>query len=200
MIQLKPNYIHQLATSRKSIRKFKNEPIDIEDIIYAINTAIQAPSGANTQPWRFIIITDKEVKNEIRSICEEWERKFHESQSLPKWFREWLQKRNISWEKPFLEEAPVLIVVLADRKAPYGRESTWLAIGYILLALEERGLASLTYTPANPHAVTRYLGVPVNYTLEAIIPVGRSREDKVKEPRLGLKDTVYVNRWGNKLR
>lgn len=108
-----------------------------------------------------------------------------------------LQKRNITWEKPFLEEAPVLIVVLADRKAPYDRESTWLAIGYILLALEERGLASLTYTPTNPHAIARYLGVPMNYTLEAIIPVGKSGEDKIKESRLGLEDTTCMNSWGN---
>jgi len=197
---LKPNYILQLATSRKSIRKFRNEPIEMEDVAYAIKTAIQAPSGANTQPWRFIIITDEEVKNKIRAISEEWERKFHESQSLPKWFGEWLQKRNITWEKPFLEEAPVLIVVLSNRKAPYGRESTWLAIGYILLALEERGLASLTYTPANPRAIARYLGVPMNYTLEAIIPVGKSGEDKIKEPRLDLEDTTYINSYGNKLR
>lgn len=71
MIQLKPNYILQLATSRKSIRKFKNEPIEMEDIIYAINTAIQAPSGANTQPWRFIIMTNGEFKIKIRAISEE---------------------------------------------------------------------------------------------------------------------------------
>ncbi|MCE4606287.1 MAG: nitroreductase family protein [Desulfurococcales archaeon] len=196
---MEENNILRIAMSRRSTRRFSSEPIEVKDVLYAVQVALQAPSGANRQPWRFIIIFDPEIKRGVRHLCEEWERKFHESQSLPKWFKEWLEERNISWEKPFLEEAPALIIVLADKKAPYSRESTWLAIGYILLALEEKGLASLTYTPANPQVISRYLDVPLNYTLEAIIPVGRSGENKVKESRLGLEDTVCIDRWGNNL-
>ncbi|MCE4613974.1 MAG: nitroreductase family protein [Desulfurococcales archaeon] len=193
------NFLLKIATSRKSTRKYSSEPVSLDNILYAIQVALQAPSGANRQPWRFILVMDGELKHELREISEEWERKFHDSRALPRWFKEWLHERNISWQKPFLEEAPILIVVLTDRKAPYGRESTWLAIGYLLLALEERGLASLTYTPSNPHVIARRLGVPDNYTLEAIIPVGKSGEAAEKEPRLKPSDAVYLDKWGGKL-
>lgn len=189
--------VYELARNRRSIRKYMEEPIPIEDVLYAIRTALQAPSGANMQPWRFIIIDDPVVKEEIRKVAERWEKKLHESKSIPEWFKRWLLERGITWRKEFLAKAPYLIIVLADKKAPYGRESVWVSIGYFLLALEEKGLASLTYTPTNPRAIATLLGVPGNYSLEAIIPVGKPGEDKVKEPRMELEDAVYFNRWGS---
>ncbi len=99
----------------------------------------------------------------------------------------------------FLTDAPVLVAVLAYKKAPYARKSTWLAIGYLLLALEEKGLALLTYTPSNPHAVARVLSIPKDYTLEAIIPIGKPAQFKEKEPRRTLQEKVYYNKWGYKL-
>ncbi len=188
----------ELARKRKSIRKYSTTPIPLEDILYAIETALQAPSGANRQPWRFIIIDDPDIKMEIRRIAELWERKLHESKSIPEWFQKWLRDHGITWRKEFLTTAPYLIVVLADKRAPYSRESVWLAVGYLLLALEEKGLASLTYTPTNPRAIASILGVPGHYTIETIIPVGLPGEYKVKEPRMSLDEAVYFNRWGSR--
>ncbi|MCE4626943.1 MAG: nitroreductase family protein [Desulfurococcales archaeon] len=188
----------ELARKRRSIRKYSAKPIPLENILYAIETALQAPSGANRQPWRFIIVNDPDIKMEIRKTAESWERKLHESDSTPEWFRKWLRERGITWRKEFLTTAPYLIVVIADRRAPYSRESVWLAVGYLLLALEEKGLASLTYTPTNPRAIASILGVPEYYTLETIIPVGLPGEDKVKEPRMRLEEAVYFNRWGSR--
>ena len=190
--------VFRLAERRRSIRRFSSEPIDLRDILYALSAALQAPSGANRQPWRFVVIGDQEVKAELRRTCEHWEKRFHESRGVPEWFKRWLEERGIGWEKPFLTEAPYIIAVAAWRKAPYGRESTWLAVGYLLLALEERGLASLTYTPSNPRAAARVLGIPEDYTLETLIPVGRPSEDKAKEPRMDLKEAVFYDHWGNR--
>lgn len=185
--------ILELARRRRSVRSYKPDPPPLEDVIYAIEAALQAPSGANRQPWSFILVRSPHVKRAIREVAEEWERRLHEGRGLPEWFRGWLRERGITWRKPFLTEAPYLIAVLADRRAPYSRESVWLAIGYMLLALEEKGLASLTYTPANPHAVARVLGVTEKtHTLEAIIPVGYPAEEKEKEPRKSLEEALRI--------
>ncbi|MHA1593982.1 MAG: nitroreductase family protein [Candidatus Baldrarchaeia archaeon] len=186
-----------LATRRRSIRKYSDGDVDLRDVLYAISAALQAPSGANRQPWRFIIVSDKELKQRIREVCERAEREFYESTSLPEWFLKWARERGITWRKEFLTEAPFLIVVISDKKQPYAKESTWLAVGYLLLALEERGLASLTYTPSNAREVLELLQVPNEYELETIIPVGRAAEDKRKEKRKKLSEMVFLNKWGN---
>ena len=187
--------VFAIAKRRSSIRDFLNEKVLLEDVLYAISTALQAPSGANRQPWRYIIIEDETLKSKIRKLCENAEKKFYES-NLVDWFKEWVRKRGISWKKPFLTEAPYLIAVFADIKAPYAKESVWLAIGYLLLALEEKRLSSLTYTPPNFEEIRTLLGVPKGHKLETIIPVGKKAKEKIKEPRMEIKDVVYINKWG----
>jgi nitroreductase len=199
VLAVEPQYVFKLAKNRRSIRRFCPEPVDPRDVFYALSTALQAPSGANMQPWRFIVVKDQGVKARLRSVCEQWEKRFHEGRGLPQWFRQWLEERGIGWEKPFLTEAPYIVAVASWRKAPYGRESTWLAIGYMLLSLEERGLAPLTYTPSNPRAAAEVLDIPGDYSLEALIPVGKPAEDKAKEPRMSLEKAVYLDKWGNEL-
>ncbi len=80
---------------------------------------------------------------------------------------------------------------------PYSVQSTWLSIGYLLLALEEEGLSSLTYTPPNPREIGKLLGAPEDASLQTIIPVGRERGKKVKEGRAPIGKKVHLNRWGN---
>ena len=72
-----------LAKRRRSIRKFRAEPVPLEDIVYAVETALEAPSGANRQPWRFVLISDPGLKSMIRRICEASEKKLHSSPGLP---------------------------------------------------------------------------------------------------------------------
>jgi len=67
----------------------------------------------------------------------------------------------------------------------------------LLLALEEKGIASLTYTPSNPREVMKVLRIPEDYSLEVIVPVGKAAEEKIKEPRLAIKETLFYNLWGN---
>uniref|UniRef100_A0A7C4BAI4 Nitroreductase family protein n=1 Tax=Thermofilum pendens TaxID=2269 RepID=A0A7C4BAI4_THEPE len=183
-----------LAERRRSVRAYAASPIKLEDVVYALKAAIQAPSGANQQPWRFVVITDPEVKAEVRRVCEEGEKKFYAS--VKGELREWLEERGFTWRKSFLTEAPVLVAVFAETGKPYAVQSVWLAIGYMLLALEERELGSLTYTPPNPGEVARVLGAPPGYTLQAVIPVGKSIDPKPKEPRMRLEQAAYLNKWG----
>lgn len=166
-------------------------------MLYALEAAIQAPSGANQQPWRFIIVADPDVKAGVRRVCEEGEKRFYAR--VRGELRRWLGERGFTWRKPFLTEAPILVAVLAEAGKPYAVQSTWLAIGYMLLALEERGLGSLTYTPPNPGEVARILSAPRGYALQALIPVGHSRDPKPKEPRKPLEEVAYLNSWGKPL-
>jgi nitroreductase len=183
-----------LAKKRKSVRHFSKSSVPIDKVIYALEVAAQAPSGANRQPWKFIIVDDQIAKENIRRVCEEQEKLFHEKvdENLKSWFK----AKHISYNKPFLTEAPLLLAVFSDQRQPYATESTWLAIGYLLLSLEEVSLSTLTYTPSYPERVKAIFSVPEYYKLEAIMPIGYSEDSKPKEPRKPLKDFVYRNFWG----
>ncbi len=184
-----------LAIRRASIREFDpNKPPSLDKVLYCIRVALEAPSGLNCQPWRFLIIRDINTKRSIRGICENGEKNFYAN--IPSKFREWLTKRNFSWRKPFLTEAPYLLLVFSDISCPYFIQSTWLAIGYLLLALEEQGLSSLTYTPPNPNKISKFLNVPKRFRLECIIPIGYKKRDKKKEPRANISEKTYIEEWG----
>ncbi len=189
--------ILKLATSRKTAREFSSAPVPLEAVMGALKAARQAPSGANRQPWRFILVDDPELKGRIRRASERGEREMYEKVTGE--FREWLLGHGLSQRKPFLEEAPLLVVVLMDRSAPYARESVWVAIGFILLALEESGLSTLPYTPSNTRYPLDELDAPPGYALEAILPIGYSEDKKQKEPKLSLDEIVHRNKWGDRL-
>ena len=93
-------YIYDLAKRRKTVRKFSSHPVDWKEIIIAIRSACQAPSGANSQPWRFVIVTDSEIKKTIRKVCEESEKEFYSK--VNGGLREWLLRKELNWKKPFL--------------------------------------------------------------------------------------------------
>ncbi|MBN1682973.1 nitroreductase family protein [Candidatus Bathyarchaeota archaeon] len=181
------------ATKRRTIRKFDSNPINIEDVLMALKIGAQAPSGANYQPWRFIIIDDPKLKRRIREASEDGEKEFYKKVSGD--WAEWLESKKLNPSKPFLEEAPLLVVVLAQNGIPYSTESVWTAIGYILLALEELNLSTVTYTPSDTKRVLEVLNVPETFRLEAILPIGKSNDTKIKEPRYEISDLVRFNNW-----
>ncbi len=187
--------ILELATQRKTVRKFKNEKIPLDDLLYCINAAKESPSGMNAQPWHFLIIIEDGLRREIREACEKGEREFHERVKGP--LEGWLKEKKITWKKEFLEKAPVLTLVFSHKKARYFIQSTWLMVGYFLLALEEKGLSTVTYTPPNLEEIRGLLGVPDDYRLEVILPIGYSADDKKKETRKELSEIVFFNHWGN---
>ena len=191
---IKKEQIIELATKRKTTRIFSKAQIDIKDVLYCIRVAVQAPSGANSQPWRFICVDDPLMKEKVRLSCEMQEKRFHETvdASLKKWFN----SKGITFKKSFLTDAPLLLAVFSDQRMPYATESTWLAIGYILLSLEERCLSTLTYTPSYPEKIEGVFDVPKDFKLEAILPIGYSSDSKPKEERNLFSSFIYSNFWG----
>ena len=187
--------ILEIATNRKTSRFFKPDKVKEEDIKYILETARQAPSGSNKQPWRFIIITSLEQKKRIRAASEKGEKIFYESLSDER--KVWYVERGLSPCKKLLTQAPILIIFLGDTTAPNYKPSIWVSIAYAILAIEERGLATVTYTPSNPIHVNKIVEAPTDFIVEAILPIGYSCDSKPKEKRIDLSKLTYQNKWGN---
>jgi len=144
--------------TRRSCRAFAEEPVPREIIEAALTAAGSAPSGANRQPWHFSIVSSPEAKSAIRVAAEEEERAFYEGRAGSEWL-EALWPLGTGAEKPFLETAPWLIVVFAQRRGGldpdnlkqnyYVTESVGLACGLLLATLHQAGVATLVHTP-NP--------------------------------------------------
>lgn len=170
---------------RRTVRKFSADPIPLDVVDAAIEAAGTAPSGANRQPWRFVVVTDSEVKRRIREAAEAEERKFYETRATPEWLAD-LAPLGTDWRKPFLEIAPCLVVVfrmdyeparLADgterkHKNYYVQESVGIAVGFLLAALHAAGLATLTHTPSPMGFLREALGRPRHEQPFVLIPVG----------------------------
>jgi nitroreductase len=184
--------ILELAHSRKTVRSFSQEPVDLNKVMQAVEVAGEAPSGANYQGWRFSVILNQCIKQRIREASEKGEKAFYEKVSGD--WKEWLNEKKLSHSKPYLEDAPVLLVVFDCNDVPYFTESVWLAIGYMLLALEELGLATVTYTPSDTKLVENAIEVPEGYRLEAILPIGRPGGDEPKQPRESVDSLVKIYR------
>lgn len=187
------NILLQLATQRKTVRKFTQDVPSEQDIQRVLKTVCQAPSGSNAQPWRFLIINDPDIKMRVRRAAEEGERIFYKSISEEK--RNNYTAMGNSWEKPMLEKAPVLIAVISDTTSPNFRASVWLAIGYMVLALEAAGISSVTYTPSDSRKVQEALKISEGFQLEAILPIGYSNDPKKKGSRKSSTEVTYRNRW-----
>jgi nitroreductase len=178
---------YELLNRRRTVRDFSSEPVPLEIIELAIKTASTAPSGANMQPWRFVVVLDTEIKSKIRAAAEEEERKSYQGRMSDKWLRR-LAPLGTDEHKPFLEIAPVLIVVfridlIFDRETGeteptyYSQESMGIAVGMLLAALHNAGLATLTHTPSPMKFLQEILKRPKNEKPFVLIPVGYPAED-----------------------
>jgi nitroreductase len=170
---------------RRTVRDYDGTPVPRELIEEAIRVAGSAPSGANLQPWHFVVVEDAEVKARIRAAAEEEEHKNYHGR-MPKEWLDRLAPLGTDEHKPFLEVAPYLIVVFKmeyglERAADgtetkikhyYVNESVGLAAGFLLAALHEAGLATLTHTPSPMGFLTEILGMPKRYRPFLLIPVG----------------------------
>jgi nitroreductase len=189
--------VMKLAVQRKTIRRFKPEVPSLRDIQHVLETVCQAPSGSNKQPWRFVIIDDPAVKTRVRNSAEAGEKVFYNA--ISKESRKAYHSMGNSWKKPMLEQAPILIAVISDMREPNYRPSVWLAVGYLILALEAVGLGTVTYTPSDHEMVRVALDIPEEFQLETILPVGYADDPKSKGYRKDLKALAYQNHWGNPL-
>ncbi len=170
---------------RRSVRHFSSEPVPLDVVDRCIETAGSAPSGAHKQPWTFVVVTDPELKRAIRVAAEEEERENYSGRMNPEWIED-LEPLGTDANKPFLEEAPALIVVLRQawggeedgerRQHYYTHESVGLASGFLLAALHHAGLATLTHTPSPMGFLAKVLGRPSSEKPFLLIPVGYPAE------------------------
>lgn len=161
---------YQAVKRRRSVRRYRPDPVSDETLQRILEAGHSAPSFANRQPWLFVVVRDAAMKQFVREHCEEVEQKTH-SGAAP-WFRAFLDDTGLTPEKRFLGEAPVLVLVFGERGAPFWRESCWMAIAQLALAAAAEGLACLTYTPGRIRGARKRLGVPRKFALQAILPIG----------------------------
>jgi len=168
-------------TARRSVRHFSSDPVPIEVLRSCIMAAASAPSGAHKQPWHFVLVTDPEIKREIRLAAEVEERENYAGRMNQQWIED-LEPLGTDHDKPFLEEAPSLIVIfreawgeddLAQRQQHYyTQESVGIAAGFLLSALHLAGLATLTHTPSPMGFLSTLLKQPDRRKAFLLIPVG----------------------------
>lgn len=164
--------------SRRSVRSFSSEAVPLDIIRACIEAAAQAPSGANKQPWTFVLVSDPEQKRKIREGAEAEEREFYHGRAPERWLED-LAPLGTDEHKPFLEEAPALIVIFAQRHGAteqernyYVQESVGIAAGFLIAALHHAGLATLTHTPSPMAFLGDILGRPKSERPYLLLPVG----------------------------
>jgi len=185
---------------RRSVRDFSPEPLPDGLIEAAIRAAASAPSGANVQPWRFVVVTDPDRKRELRLAAEEEERAFYTRRASPEWL-DAIGALGTDWRKPFLEIAPAVIVVFEVHQGPnspkpyYVKESVGIAVGLLIAALHHAGLATLTHTPSPMRFLNRICGRPREERPYLVMPVGYPAPD-ARVPDVSRKplDEVMVRR------
>ncbi|MDT8758643.1 nitroreductase family protein [Sphingomonas psychrotolerans] len=174
--------------SRRSCRAFSEEPVPREVIEAALAAAGSAPNGANRQPWHFCVVSSPEAKCAIRIAAEEEERAFYDGRAGSEWL-EALVPLGTGADKPYLETAPWLIVVFAQRRGGpdldnlkqnyYVTESVGLACGLLLATLHQAGVATLVHTPNPMRFLNRVCQRPDNEKPLMIIIAGHPAADAV---------------------
>jgi len=192
----------ELCNRRRSVRRFSSKPVSRELLETLIRTAGTAPSGANKQPWRFIIVMDTELKRKIRIAAEKEERQNYEHRMSQEWLDD-LAVLGTDWHKEFLEVAPALIAVFSIeyekaggriRKNYYVKESVGLAVGFLIAAIHNAGLVALTHTPSPMHFLQEILNRPSNERPFVLIPVGYPAEN-VTVPDIQRKQLGQTSVW-----
>jgi iodotyrosine deiodinase len=166
---------------RRSVRRFSDRPVDREVIEDCLRAALSAPSGANLQPWHFVLVGDPALKRQIREAAEREEHEFYHHRAPQEWL-DILAPLGTDEHKPYLEIAPYLIAVFAEayRVGPDGRrlknyyvgESVGIACGILVAALHHTGLGVLTHTPSPMSFLRAILGRPENERPYMLLVVG----------------------------
>lgn len=177
-----------LARMRKrhTVREFSDRPVPRAVVEHCIAAAATAPSGANQQPWRFVLIDRGPVRAQIRAGAEAEEREFYAGKAGDEWL-DALRPLGTDTDKPFLETAPWLIAIFGQRhghdaegrkvKHYYVPESVGIATGFLIAALHECGLATLTHTPSPMGFLNQALGRPPEEKPYILLVVGHPAAD-----------------------
>lgn len=193
----------EILSTRRTIRDFASDPVPRELIESCIRAAGTAPSGANHQPWHFVAISDPDIKRKIRLAAEEEERAFYGDKASDEWL-EALHPLGTDDKKPFLEIAPWLIAVFAQRRGGvrsgdnnknyYVTESVGLATGMLITALHSAGLGTLTHTPAPMGFLTDICERPKTEKPFVLMVVGYpAKNAKVPQHALIKKDLCEIS-------
>lgn len=187
---------YALMSRRRSIRTFSDRPVSRDLIETAIATAGTAPSGAHQQPWTFVLVGDPEVKRRVREAAEEEERTNYLDGRMPDDWKDEIARLGTSWQKPYLETAPWLVVLFEQRygidpdgthrKHYYVKESVGIAAGMFITALQYMGLATLTHTPSPMAFLAKLLERPSHERPSILFPIGYPA-DPSPVPRLVRK-------------
>ena len=190
----------QQLSCRRTVRDFADTAIPAEVIENCLLTAGSAPSGANRQPWHFSVVTDPKIKQEIRRGAEAEEKEFYENLAPEDWL-EALAPLGTDAHKPFLQTAPCLIVIFGEKftldkagkklKNYYVNESVGIASGFLIAALHNAGLATLTHTPAPMKFLNSILGRPATEKPVMILVAGYPT-DNATVPAIGRKTLQQI--------
>lgn len=177
---------YQEVKRRRTVRDFSSRPVSIDVVEKCLRAAATAPSGANQQPWHFVVVRDDALKARIREAAEAEEREFYERRAPQQWLRA-LEPLGTGPEKPFLEIAPIVIAIFAQsysldaegnrRKHYYVQESVGIATGILITALHHAGLATLTHTPNPMGFLNEILERPSNERPYLLLVAGYPAED-----------------------
>lgn len=188
---------------RRTVRDFSDRPVPRDIIDSCLQAAASAPSGANLQPWHFVVISDPAVKHGIREAAEQEEREFYTRRATQEWLDE-LAPLGTDWAKPFLETAPYLIAIFGEsyRVTPdggkaknyYVSESVGIACGVLIAALHHAGLATLTHTPSPMGFLNAILGRPANERPYLLLVTGYPAEG-ARVPAITRKTPADVTTW-----
>ncbi len=172
---------YKFMKSRRTIRDFSAKEVSAEVVNHCILTAATAPSGANQQPWHFVVIRDPAIKSEIREAAEAEERNFYAGRAGDTWL-ETLEPLGTNEDKPFLETAPILIAIFEQKyhldgqgnqvKHYYAKESVGIATGLLITALHNAGLVTLTHTPSPMNFLSKILKRPTGEKPFLLLVVG----------------------------
>ena len=194
--------LYRFMERRRSIRQFSDRPISEEAIKNCIRTAGTAPSGANQQPWTFVLVKDPRVKGAIREGAEQIERVFYEKRAPEEW-KDALKPLGTGYRKPFLEGAPYLIAVFVQKYGVsedgsrvthyYAQKSVGIATGFLITALHQLGISTLTYTPSSMNFLNAILKRPENELPFLLLVVGYADENvKVPDIRRKSLDEIVI--------
>jgi nitroreductase len=194
MIQRAVEYRKHMQRHR-TVRHFSDRPVPRGIIEECLLVAGSAPNGANLQPWQFIVVSDPRIKQEIRIAAEQEEAEFYHRRAPQEWL-DALSVIGTDEHKPFLETAPYLIVIFGKNHSqlPDGRrvknyyvnESVGIATGFLITAIHNAGLVSLTHTPSPMGFLNDILHIPPDAKPFLTLVVGYPAKDAVV-PEIGKK-------------
>ncbi|KAB2813857.1 nitroreductase family protein [Phaeocystidibacter luteus] len=191
---------YEMMDARRSVRNISDKAVPRDVIENLIRIASSAPSGAHKQPWHFVAVSDAGLKSKIREAAEEEEKSFYETRAPQEWLDD-LAPLGTDWRKEFLTKSPWLIIVFKKvydnhpegrKKNYYVQESVGIACGFLLQAIHEAGLVSLTHTPSPMNFLSEILERPENEKPFLLIPVGYP-EEGAEVPDIKRKDLSEVS-------